>query len=169
MFQVLRHRELAHKIAALTEDIEELKSERALQLHQLGCLDTRGIAIVKQRVTAMEVSLRKIAQQESTYADDLDSALSQFNEQYRQAEGVDSAELQAARQTIRPEKEQEAAKRLQAVYGKRFDTRTLAQSQKDVAGLLGEAVEPVLIREKLQRTHAYQKSENVHKTSSQER
>lgn len=169
MFQVLRHRELAHKIATLTEDIEELKSERALQLHQLGCLDTQGIAIVEQRVTAMEASLRKIAQQESTSADGLDAALAQFNEQHWQAEGVDSAELQAARETIRPEKEQEAAKHLQAVYGKQFDTWTLTQSRKDVAGLLGEAVEPVLIREKLQRTHAYQKSENVHKTSGQER
>ncbi len=169
MFKVLRHRELAQKIAALTEDIEELKSERALQLHQLGCLDTRGIAIVKQRVTAMEASLRQIAQQKSTYADDLDAALAQFNEQQRQAEGVDSAKLQAARQAIRPEKEQEAAKHLHAVYGKRFDSRTLAQSRKDVAGLLGEAVEPVSIRQKLQRTHAYQKSENAHKISSQER
>ncbi len=169
MFQVLRHRELAHKIVALTEDIEELKSERALQLHQLGCLDTRGIANVKQRVIAMEASLRKIVQQESTYADDLDAALDQFNEQHRQAEGVDSAKLQAARQAIRLKKEKEAAKHLQAVDGKRFDSRTLAQSRKDVAGLLGEAVKPVSIRQKLQCNHAYQKSENIHKTSSHER
>ena len=41
--QVFRHRELAQEIAGLTEDIEELKNEKALLLNQLDCADDHGI------------------------------------------------------------------------------------------------------------------------------
>ena len=41
--QILQHRELAQKITALTEDIEELKSEKTLLLNQLDCTDDHGI------------------------------------------------------------------------------------------------------------------------------
>ena len=40
--QVFRHRELAQKIAGLTEDIAELKSKKALLLNQLNCTDDHG-------------------------------------------------------------------------------------------------------------------------------
>ncbi len=169
MLQILQHRKLAQKIAALTEDIEELKSEKVLLIRQFGCLDVRDMETVKQRVTSMEASLRKLDQQEEKYADDLNMALVQFDELRQQAEGVDNDELQVARQTIRPEKEHTAAQCLQASHGKRFDSRTLAQSRKDVAGLLGETAEPVSIRQQLQRTLTCPKSERDHKTRGQER
>jgi len=169
MLRVLRHRELAQKIAALTKDIEELKNEKALLLHQFECIDVRDMETVKQRVTSMEASLQKLDRQEEKYADNLNTALVQFGELRQQAESVDSDELQIARQTIRLEKESTAAQRLQAAHGKRFDSRTLAQSRKDVAGLLSETADPVSIRQQLQRTHIYQKSEQNHKTRSQER
>ena len=47
--QVFRHRELAHKIEVLTEDIEDLKSEKTLLLNQFDCADDHGMAEVKQR------------------------------------------------------------------------------------------------------------------------
>ena len=58
--QVFRHRELAQKIATLTEDIEELKSEKSLLLNQFACSDDHGITEVKQRVASMESSLDKL-------------------------------------------------------------------------------------------------------------
>jgi len=164
MLQVLQHRELAQKIAALTEDIEELKNEKVLLLHQFDCMDVRDMETVKQRVTSMEESLRKFDRQEEKYTDDLNMALVQFDELRQQAEGVDSDELQVARQTIRPEKERTAAKNLQAVHGKRFGSRTLAQSRKDVAKLLGEAAESVSIREKLQQAVERQRQKNQRHT-----
>ena len=42
--------------------------------------------------------------------------------------------------------------RLQTTYQKRFDFRLLTKSQKDVADLLGEIVEPVSIQQKLQQS-----------------
>ncbi len=167
--QVFRHRELAQKIAALTEDIEELKSEKALLLHQFGHTDAQGMETVKQHVASMEASLEKLNQQGGKYADELDAALAEFDELRRQVEGIDSNELQVARQAIRPEKEQAAAKYIQAAHGKRFNPRILPQSRRDVAELLGEATEPVSIQEKLQRAVGQQKNQHHAKRQDQER
>lgn len=53
--QVFKHRALAQRLAALTEDIEELKSKEALLLNQFDCVDNHSMAEVKS-------SLRKWTQ-----------------------------------------------------------------------------------------------------------
>lgn len=169
MFQVLRHRELARKIATLTEDIEELNNEKALLLHQFGHTDVQGMETVEQRVASMEASLEKLDQQEEKYGDKLDTALVQFDELRRQAEGANRAELQVARQSIRPEKELEVVRRLQTAHGKRFNSTMLAQSREDVAGLLGEVAKSMSIREKLQRVVEQQENQHNTKRRNQER
>lgn len=167
--QVLRHRELAQKIAAMTEDVEELKSEKALLLHQFGCLNAKGMETVKQKVSSMEASLQKLNQQEAEYTDELHAALAQFGELRRQAADVDVAELDAARQAIRPEKEQAVVQNLKSTHGKRFNSQMLAQSRKDVAEMLGEAMEPVSIRWKLQQLHRQPEQRYRKKEHTQER
>ena len=146
--QVFRHRELAQKIAALTEDIEELKSEKTLLLNQLDCADDHDIAEVKRRVASMESSLDKLNQQEGKYTAELDAALTQYAEMQQQAAEIDTGELKTARQSFRPDKEHEVIQQLQNTYGKRFDSGMLTQSRKDVAYLLDETSEPVSIRQK---------------------
>ena len=62
--QVFRHRELAQKIAGLTEDIEELKNEKALLLNQFNCADDHGMGEIKQHVASMESSLETLNRKE---------------------------------------------------------------------------------------------------------
>lgn len=61
-----KHNELSAKIANLTEDIEELKSEKAVLHNQLNCVDDRGIAAVKKNIADAEASLSKLEQQEKS-------------------------------------------------------------------------------------------------------
>ena len=61
---VFRHRELAQKIATLTEDIEKLKSEKVLMLNQFNCADNHGMDKIKQHIASMESSLETLNQQE---------------------------------------------------------------------------------------------------------
>ena len=150
--QVFRHRELASKIAGLTEDIEELKSEKALLLNQLNCADDHGMGEIKQHIASMESSLDTLNQQEKKYTAELDAALAQYTELQQQAVDMDAMELDAARHAIRSDKEYEVLQRLQATYGKKFDSGMLTQSRMDVAEMLGETAEPVSIREKLQQS-----------------
>ena len=167
--QVFQHRELAQKIAALTEDIEELKSEKALLLNQFNCVDDHGIAKVKHRITSMETSLNKLNQQEGKYVDNLETALVQYTELQQQAADMDAMELDTARHSIRPNMEHKTVQRLQAAIGKKFDSRTLAQSQKDVATMLDDPAEPVSIRKVLQQLQGHQSKQSHEKERSQER
>ena len=167
--QVFRHRELAQKITGLTEDIEELKSEKALLLNQFNCADDHGMDEIKQHIASMESSLETLNQQEEKYAAELDAALTQYTELQQQAADMDAVELDAARHAIRSDKELEAAQRLQVAYGKKFDSGTMAQSRKDVAAMLDESTEPVSIRQTIQQLQGQQNRESRKKEHSQER
>lgn len=148
--QVFRHRELAQKIAGLTEDIAELKSKKVLLLNQLNCTDDHGIDEIKQHIASMGASLETLNQQEEKYSAERDVALAQYAELQQRVVDVDTIELEDARHVIWPDKEREIVQRLQAVHVKKFDSGTLAQGRKDVAEMLEESAESVSIRHKLQ-------------------
>ncbi len=167
--QIFRQRGLAQKIAELTENIEELKSEKALLLNQLNCADEHGMAEVKKHIASMESSLEKLDQQETMYINELETALAQYTELQQQAVDMDTMELESARHAIRSDKERETAQRLQAAYGKKFDSGTLAQSRIDVSGLLGEVAESVSIRGRLQKAVEQQNNQLHTKVQEQER
>ena len=167
--QVFRHRKLAQKIAGLTEDIEELKSEKALLLNQLNCADDHDMDESKQHITSMESSLETLNQQEEKYTAELDAALAQYAELQQQAADMDAMELEAARHAIRPDQELEAAQRLQAAYDKKFDLGMLVQSRMDVGEMLGEIAEPISIHQKLQQLQRQQNKQKHEKEHGQER
>ena len=52
-YQFVAHNDLAKKIAELTEDLEELKSEKTMILSSFDCSEDTGIAEVKKSVAAM--------------------------------------------------------------------------------------------------------------------
>ena len=167
--QVFQHRELAKKIAGLTEDIEELKSEKALLLNQFNCEDDHGIPEIRQYVSSMESSLEKLDRQERKYTTELDVALEQYAELQQRSADMDTIELNTARHAIRPDKEYETLQRLQATYGKKFNPGMLAQSRIDVAEILDEVTEPISILRKLQQLQGQQNRQIHEKERSQER
>ncbi len=167
--QVFRHRELAQKIADLTEDIEELKSEKALLLNQFNCADDHGMDEIKQHIASMESSLETLNQQEKKYTAELDAALAQYTELQQQAADTDAIGLDTACHAIRSDKEWETVQRLQAAYGKKFDSGMLMQSRMDVGEMLGEIAEPVSIRQKLQQLQRQQNRQRHEKERGQER
>lgn len=168
VIQVFCHQELTQKIAGLTEEIEELKSEKALLLNQLNCADNHGIAEVKQRITSMEKSLNKLDQQETKYTSELETALAQYTELQQETVAMDSTDLDTARQAIRAAKECETIQRLHITYEKKFDFRTLAQSQIDVAEMLDETAESVSIRQELHQLQGQQNRQSHVKEHSRE-
>lgn len=149
--QIFRHRELTQKIAALTEDIEELKSEKILLLNQLDCVGDHGMVEVKQRVASMESSLEKLDQQKIKYTAELDSALAEYAKLKKQTEDIDATKLDTARQVIRPDMECETIQQLRVAYRMKFDSNLLAKSRKDVDALLGKEMGQQSLRQQLQQ------------------
>lgn len=60
-YLIPKQRELSRRIAELTEDLEELKSEKDMLLHSLECSDDAGITAVKKDIAAVEAALKKLS------------------------------------------------------------------------------------------------------------
>lgn len=138
VLNILKQRELAKRIAQLSEDIEELRSEKAMILSRFDKTDDDGMKEVKKWVASMESSLQRLEQTEAKYQAELDAALAQFWELTGEAESIDKAELHIHRQILRKSNTQDARDRLQQAYGKQYSPITMMEAQQDVDHLLRE-------------------------------
>ena len=150
-YQFVAHNDLAKQIAELTEDLEELRSEKTMLLSSFDCSEDTGIAEVKKSVLAMEENLKRLTKQEEKYAAELEDALKQFSELREQAKNVDSMELAEQRIALQREKIPSATSKIKAAYGEKFDPLILFDSKRDVSELLEEKTEVQSVREHLQK------------------
>ena len=138
VLNILKQRELAKRIAQLLEDIEELRSEKAMILSRFDKTDDEGMKEVKKWVASMESSLQRLEQTEAKYQAELDAALAQFQELAGEAEGMDKEELHAHRQILRKPNTQDARDKLQQAHGKQYSVFTMLDAEQDVENLLWE-------------------------------
>ena len=150
-YQIPKLRDLARRIAELTEELEELKTEKEMLLRSLDCADDTGISSVKKDIAAMESALKKLEAQEAKYSAELDAALKEYSELKEQASEFDAGELMEARLSIRGEKERSAVTRVQDTYGEKYDSLMMFDSKRDVANLLHEEAETRSVRERLRQ------------------
>lgn len=64
IFNVKKQMELSQRIAELTEDLEELCSERTMLLNQLDCADDKEVKKVKTSVSTMKDTLKNLEAKE---------------------------------------------------------------------------------------------------------
>ena len=161
-YQIPKLRDLTRRIAELTEELEELKTEKEMLLRSLDCADDTGISSVKKDIAAMESALKKLEAQEAKYSAELYAALKEYSELKEQASEFDAGELMEARLSIREEKERSAVTRVQDTYGEKYDSLMMFDSKRDVANLLHEEAETRSVRERL-RQKQQQKQKNYQK------
>ena len=165
---VFRHRELAAKIAVLTEDLEELRSEKNLLLASLAYSEEDAADKFPKDIAAMEQSLKRLEEQEQKYSAELDAALNEYAGLREQAQGFDPVQLYEARQAIRPSKEQEAENRAQQVYGEKYNPLLMFDSKKAVSRMLHEDMERQAVRRMVRQAQEEQQTFRK-KKSEQER
>ena len=150
-YLIPKQHELSRRIAELTEELEELKSEKDMLLHSLECTDDAGIAAVKKDIPTMEAALKKLVQQEEKYTAELNNALQQYAELKEQSAEFAPDELQDARLTLRPAMERSAVDRVQSAYGDKYDPLMMYDGKRDVADLLNEEIKVQSVREFLRK------------------
>ena len=150
-YLIPKQHELSRRIAELTEDLEELKSEKDMLLHSLECSDDAGIAAVKKDISTMQAALKKLAQQEEKYTAELNNALQQYADLKTQSAEFDPDELQDARLDLRPAMERSVVDRVQSAYDAKYDPLMMYDSKRAVANLLHEEAEARSIRERLRQ------------------
>ena len=166
---VFRHRELAAKIAALTEDLEELRSEKNLLLASLAYTEEDAAEQFPKDIAAMEQSLKRLEEQEQKYSAELDAALTEYTGLREQVQGFDPVQLYEARQAIRPGKEQEAENQAQQAYGEKYSPLLMFDSKKAVSRMLDEDAERLAVRRMVRQTQKEQQISNKGKRKNQGR
>lgn len=171
LYQPKKLYDLTRLIAELTEELEELKSEKAMFLNSLDCAEDADISTVKKEIATLESGLKKLEEQETKYSAELDEALKQYAELKEQAADMDSVELMDARLDIRKEQERSAIDRVKAAYGEKYDFAMMAGCKQEVASLLHEETEIRSVREQLlqKRQQAQQKQTPKKHRDSRER
>ena len=168
IYHVKRQKALAVRIAELTEDLEELCSEKALLLQKFEYAEDAGAEAFRKDIAIMETGLKKLEAQEQKYSAELDKALDEYAELKAQAADFDSVELYKARQAIREEIERSAVDRIKSAYGDKYDPVMMLFSKRDAAKLLSEEVEEPPVRESMRQKQKKQQVQQKQKKKSQD-
>lgn len=167
----MKHHDLDKRIAELTEDLEELRSEKAMLLRQLQYPEDATADMFRKEIRTLEDGLKKIETSETKYAAELENALKQYAELQEQTADFDPVELYEARQIIRSEYEHRAAQRTQEAYGDKYNMLYMYDSKRSVANLLNESSEEQSLTARLRAKQREQKQQQprISKRREQER
>ena len=147
IYHVKRHKALAVRIAELTEDLEELRFEKALLLQKFEYAEDAGAEAFRKDIATMEACLKKLETREQKYSVELDKALTEYAELKAQAADFDPVELYEARQAIRPAQEKAAEQQLKDALQKKPSLIMLLSAKQEASRLLGEDAEDRQVRQ----------------------
>ena len=168
-YQIPKLHDFTRRITELTEEIEELKTEKNFLLRSLNCADDADISDVKKEIATLEIALKKLDEQEVKYATELEDAMKQYAELNAQVADMDAVELKDARLIIRPDRERSATDRIKAAYGEKYDPVMMHVSKRDVANLLNEETGARSVRNLLRQTQKMQQMQQRREPKRHER
>ena len=171
IYHVKRHKALTVRIAELTEDLEELRSEKALLLQKFEYAEDAGAEAFRKDIAIMESGLKRLEAQEQKYAAELDKVLAEYAELKAQAADFDPVELYKARQAIRPAQEKEVEQRLEGTMHEKPSLIMLLGAKQEISRLLGEDAEERQVRQLIahKRQEQHRNSISKRKRSDPER
>ncbi|MBQ3284201.1 MAG: MobA/MobL family protein [Ruminococcus sp.] len=147
VIQIIRHKDLARRIAELTEEIEELKSEKSRLLQAMDCADDKGVTTVQRDLSKIETVLTELDKREAKYTVELNEAIEQYALYKEQVKEFDPGEIGLARLQIRPDKEKSAQHRLEMTYGEKYDWLTMVSSKRDADIKLDDDIDMRAVRQ----------------------
>ena len=151
--KIFKHKELAARIAELTEDLEELRSEKALLLQQFEYAEDAGAETFRKDIAALESNLEKLDEQEQKYSAALDAALHEYAEVKSQAAGLDPVELYEARQAIRLGQEAAANEKLEQVFGSKYSLLRWMDAKQAQIRLTNDSLEEYAARQQAKQKY----------------
>ena len=151
IYRVKRHKTLAVRIAGLTEELEELRSEKALLLQKFEYAEDAGAEAFRKDIATMEAGLKKLEAQEQKYSAELDKALDEYAELKAQTADFNPVELYEARQSIRYAQEKESEKQLEDAMQEKPSLIMLLGAKQETSRLLGDDADERQVRQILIR------------------
>ena len=167
--KIFKHKELAARIAELTEDLEELRSEKALLLQQFEYAEDAGAETFCKDIAAMEAGLQKLEAQEQKYSAELDKALEEYAETKAQAAGLDPVELYEARLAIRDTHETAAQEKIEGTFGRQYSPIRWMEAKQEQLRLTQDSAEEYIARRLLKQRRESAPQPSREKRNSYER
>ena len=164
IFRVVRSRELAAQIAELTEDLEELRSEKARLLEKFSLEDSTAPAAFRKEIAALESSLEKLTVREKEYSSELDEAIAEYEALKEQSADVDPVELYDVRHEIRPEYEQSVQERYAKILGKEPTVNVVFNARYSTDKLLNIEEEERIARRQIRQRQRVQRTDESRKS-----
>ncbi len=156
VLRITIQRDLSRQIAKLTEEIEELKSEKLRLLNELKCADDKDIPKVQSEIAKIESTLATTEKATSENSSKLLKLLSQYKVYRERAKSFNPAEFMRARLKLRPAKEKSAQAKLKAAYGKNFNEATFYAGIRDTDTANADHLD-------VHTTNKFSASKNIHK------
>ena len=136
------HRRINARISELTEELEELKSEKERLMFSLDKYDDAGMNDVKTWINSREKEIKKVEAAEARYTAELDTALAEYHVLEDRAFELDPDEMEKACISLRSEEERRAELTLKNRYGDSYDPVVMHRAKDKTANLLREAPAP---------------------------
>ena len=164
IYHVKRHKALTVRIAELIEDLEELRSEKALLLQKFEYAEDAGAEAFRKDIATMEAGLKKLEAQEQKYSAELDKALAEYADLKAQAADFDPMELYAARQAIRLTQEKAAERQLKDsnFMQEKPSLVMLLNAKQEASRLLGGDAEERQARQMIMRRRSTEQLKRSH-------
>ncbi len=153
-------RDLSRQITELTEEIEELRSEKLRLLNELKCADDKDIPKVQSEIAKIDSVLANLDETEKKNCSKLNKVIQRYKDLKKQSATFEKGELAAARLKIRPEKQLSAENKLQSSYGKNFSIRSFFNAIRETDRTFNDTIDLAAAKEYENRQH-----EHPHKKS----
>ena len=153
VLRITIQRDLSRQIAELTEELEELKSEKQRLLRELKCADDSSVPKLQSEIARIEAAIATLDETEKKNASKLNKAIQRYKDLKKQSAGFDQGEFAAARLKIRPEKQLSAENKLQSSYGKNFSIRSFFSAIRETDRTLNDTIDVAAAKEFENRQH----------------
>ena len=153
VLRITIQRDLSRHIAELTEELEELKSEKLRLLRELKCADDNCVTKLQSEIVRIESVLAALDEIEKKNASMLNKAIQRYKDLKIQSAAFDQGEFAAARLKIRPEKQLSAENKLQSSYGKNFSIRNYFNAIRETDRTLNDTIDVAAAKEFENRQH----------------
>ena len=165
--KIFRHKELTQAINELSEQIEELRTEKNTVLANL---NTKDIQTVKTKIADIQKAVPVMERHSNESKAKLGNAQKEYYELKEQAQDFDTEELQNLRYDIRPQAESETISELQKIYGNSFSREIFNTAKSETDKAIGET-DRYSVRKRLENyinKKSIQKTENIRRKQEKE-
>ncbi len=140
-WQLIKHQELNKRLTELTEDLEELRSEKARLLAEFSC-SQEDISTAVKSVKSQESRLAELENMEKKYLDEFEA----LKGEYAELKGDVPAEALSEIQKVSGQK---ATEKIRSAYRDRTDYSLIEQCRNEVDSALGEKREKESVIDRL--------------------